>query len=116
VEIRYVPSSVSHSEQLVERSVIGGLSRKLRLIGDAGSTQLRISKKTITFGVMPIGIQRTATLRVRNVGQDDGSVFVQISDPNFVQISPSNGRITVGSTRCFQISGICDAARQFEKT
>jgi hypothetical protein len=116
VEIRYVPGPISQSEQVAELSVVGGPSRKLRLIGDAGSPKFRISKRAINFGLMPIGIQRTASLRVRNVGKDDGLFSVKVSDPSFVQVNPSNGRISVGSTRTFQVSGICDTARQFEAT
>jgi hypothetical protein len=65
---------------------------------------------------MPIGIQQNASRPARNSAKDDGLFAVISSNPRFVRVVSTNGRISVQSTRAFQSIASCDATHQCQAT
>jgi hypothetical protein len=65
---------------------MGGPSRSLKVIGDTG-----IAKRTVNFGLIPIGIAKTQTRKLTKSG-DDGAIFsVSIVNSKGLRVTPMNG-------------------------
>lgn len=104
VEITYHPTTKPHEEQNVVLKVNGGASRSLKLVGDTGSSRCSLAKKTVNFGLIPIGIARTQTLRLKNTGEDDAIFSVSVSNPSELQVSPMNGRVAAREYQTLQVT------------
>ncbi|OHT12743.1 hypothetical protein TRFO_17376 [Tritrichomonas foetus] len=104
VEIVYSPGNRSHDEQDLILNIQGGPSRALKLIGDTGFSRCSLQRKSVNFGLIPIGIAKTQTLRLKNSGEDDAIFSLSFSNPNELQITPLNGRVSSHDSVCLQIT------------
>jgi hypothetical protein len=94
IEVVYSPTTKSHDEQTVTLNVVGGPSRSLKVIGDTGAPKCSLAKKTVNFGLIPIGIAKTQVLKLKNSGEDDAIFSVSLQNTAELQVSPMNGRVT----------------------
>ncbi|OHS93177.1 hypothetical protein TRFO_11990 [Tritrichomonas foetus] len=113
-EMTFSPGTNAHFEQFVSLDVNGGPSKRIRLVGDTGKPRVSVNKKSVQFGLLPIGVERTIKLRLRNSGQDDGIFSITSDCPKFITISPMNGRIGSGDYKYLVFTVKCDLPGKFE--
>ncbi|OHT11670.1 hypothetical protein TRFO_03893 [Tritrichomonas foetus] len=108
VEIVYRPGNKTHDECSLMCKITGGPSSILKCIGDVGTPKCSLIKKTINFGLIPIGIEKMSQLKVKNTGDDDAifTVLIPKTSPE-LQISPMNGR--VGARECVNLQVVYKA-------
>lgn len=104
LEITYNPGLRTHDEQDIVMNTLGGSSRALRLIGDTGNCKCSLSKKTINFGLIPIGISKTQSIRLKNTGEDDAIFAISVNNPGELQVSPMNGRVAARDSIQLQVT------------
>lgn len=103
-EITYSPTTHSHDETILTINVVGGPSRILRCIGDIGIPKLSLSKKIVGFGLIPIGITQTQSIRLKNSGDHDALFTVSHENLSEISVSPENGKVTAHDGLNFQIN------------
>ncbi|OHS98266.1 hypothetical protein TRFO_35361 [Tritrichomonas foetus] len=104
LEISYKPTNHPHDEVTLIMNVVGGPSRALKCIGDVGIPKCVVSKKVINFGLIPIGIQKTQQIRIKNNGDDNAIFSISHDCMNELKVSPSNGRIAARDQLTFQLN------------
>lgn len=104
IEITYTPTTNSHDETTLLLNVTGGSSRSLKCIGDIGIPKCSLNKKFVNFGLIPIGIQKTQTIKIKNTGDDDAIFSVSYNNVNELQVIPANGRIAAHESQTFQLN------------
>lgn len=115
-EITYVPGTVAHAEETVELSVVGGPSKTLKLIGDVGKPKISMNKKRVDFGLIPVGVVRSQTVRIKNTGKDDAIFAIRKTLSNQFSVTPMNGRMSTGESILIQIKVRCDQPGPFQDT
>lgn len=104
VEITYKPTNHPHDELTLVLNIVGGPSRSLKLIGDCGSPKCSLSKRSISFGLIPIGLTKSQQLKISNTSEDDAIYTVSHSDLSELTISPMNGMIRSKESQSFQLT------------
>ncbi|OHS97910.1 hypothetical protein TRFO_35785 [Tritrichomonas foetus] len=104
LEITYTPTTHAHDETTMVVNVVGGASRALRCIGDVGVPKMSVSKKTVAFGLIPIGITKTQIVRLKNNGDDDALFSIVHGNLSEMSISPENGRVSAHNGLNLQIN------------
>ncbi|OHT01690.1 hypothetical protein TRFO_31385 [Tritrichomonas foetus] len=113
-EITYKPDSNSHAEAMATVSVVGGPSKKLKMIGDTGRPKLQLSKKVVPFGLIPLNAVQTQELRIKNIGTDDAIFTVTPNLTDVISIIPTGGRIKQKEHVDLQVSVNCEKCGTFE--
>lgn len=108
-EFTFRPTTKPHYEQYVTLNVIGGPSKRVRLIGDTGKPRLTVNKKNVQFGLIPIGVEKTQKIRLKNTGPDDGIFTIVSNCPKTISISPLQGRIGSADYKTITFTVKCDA-------
>lgn len=114
IEISYSPGNHPHDELNITLNVSGGPSRTLRLIGDVGSPKCSINKRSLAFGLMPIGILKTQQIRLKNSGDDDAIFSINTNGSRELSISPMSGKVSARDQQMIQISFKANHARVFD--
>jgi hypothetical protein len=73
------------------------------VIGDIGSPKCVLNKKSVNFRLIPIGIDKTQVIRLKNVGDDNAIFTVSHKPSNELVTNTMNGRIASGDTQQFSI-------------
>ena len=104
LEISYTPKEKNKDEAILTMNVDGGPSRALKCIGLPGSPRCVLSKKSVDFGLVPVGMPRTEIISLKNSGGDD-AIFT-ITNPNLSELSiqPLNGRVNAHESQTFEIT------------
>lgn len=114
IDVFYKPDSNPHREAAVNFLVENGVSKTLKLVGDAGRPKIVLNKNRVDFGFLSMGTQVRQTITLKNVSQDDG-VFTMV--PCFTDsftITPSKGRIPGGQSFEVEIAVKCDKPGSFD--
>eukprot|EP00762_Andalucia_godoyi_P000316 ANDGO_03161.mRNA.1 hypothetical protein H310_00289 len=93
--------SESASELLLD--VKGGHVRSLRCNGLVAESKCKIAEKQLEFGIVPVGMLKTKTFRIRNVGENNAVFFVDATMPG-VTVTPPRGLIGMRSSQEIQVS------------
>lgn len=113
-EFTFRPTTKPHYEKYVTLNVVGGPSKRVRLIGDTGKPRLHVNKKNIQFGLMPICVERTQKIRLKNTGPDDAIYSITSSNaPKSLVISSINGRIGASDYKTISFTIKCDKPENF---
>lgn len=104
IEITYTPTTNAHDETTLLLNVTGGSSRSLKCIGDIGVPKCSLNKKFVNFGLIPIGIQKTQSIKIKNTGDDDAIYTISYTNVNELQVIPQNGRIAAHESQTFQLN------------
>ena len=104
IEITYTPTTKAHDETTLLLNVTGGATRTLKCIGDIGIPKCSLAKKVINFGLIPIGITKTQTIKVKNTGDDDAIFSLSYSYMTELEVLPMNGRIPAHDSQVFQVN------------
>ena len=94
LEITYTPTNHSHDETTLVASIVGGEPKSIRCIGDVGNPKVSVSKKTVAFGLIPIGILKTQIVRLKNSGEDDALFSIRHGNLSEISITPESGRVS----------------------
>lgn len=114
IEITYVPTTHNKDEETLVLNVVGGPSRSVKCIGDTGFPKCSLLRKRVDFGLIPIGIQKNQTLRIKNSGEDDAIFSICQLNSSEIHISPMSGRIAAHDSTSLQISFKSLIAHTFE--
>jgi len=114
IEISYHPSTKAHDEATLIMNVAGGPSKALKCVGDVGSPKCSISKKILSFGLIPIGLEKSQSVRIKNSGEDDAVFSVMTNGSHELIVSPMNGRICAHESLGLQVSFKAMQARSFD--
>lgn len=114
IEITYTPGNHSHDEATLVMNVTGGQSKVLKCVADIGSPKCSVSKKIVNFGLIPIGILKSQTIRVRNTGDDDAIFIINHNSTSELQIIPTSGRIGAHDFQTIQINIKCVHPQPFD--
>ena len=76
----------------------------MKCIGDIGIPKCSLAKKVINFGLIPIGITKTQTIKVKNTGDDDAIFSLSYSYMTELEVLPMNGRIPAHDSQVFQVN------------
>ncbi|EAY14185.1 hypothetical protein TVAG_373180 [Trichomonas vaginalis G3] len=109
----YTPEQVQHSECTATLFVVGGLQRTLNLIGDTGKSKIVIPKKTVDLGLIPLGVQQNAVIKLKNTGVDDALFKLNYPDLIGLSINPRYGRIVSNEIKQLNVSYSCSTAGDF---
>lgn len=104
IEVTYTPQTHSHDEATLLLNVLGGQTRTLKCVGDIGAPKCSLNKKFVNLGLIPIGILKTQTLRIKNAGDDDAIFSINYDGTNELQIIPMNGRIPAHDAQNLQLN------------
>ena len=114
IEITYTPTDHPHDEAILTCNVFGGESQILKCIGDVGLPKCSLTKKVLSFGLIPIGIKKTQTLRIKNSGEDDAMFEINKENAAELQVSPFVGRIAAHDFQTLTVSLKSTRARYLE--
>lgn len=115
IEIVYRPGTKSLDEQTLTCEIVGGISRTLKVVGEVGNPRCTLPKKTVNFGLIPIGLEQTSMFKVKNSGDDDAmfTVIVPRSSPE-LHVTPKNGKICAKDSIQLQVSYKAISAHVFD--
>jgi hypothetical protein len=115
VEVVYIPTTRPHEEANIILNIVGGPSRALKCVAQIGSPKCSLSKKSISFGLIPIGITNAHQLKLKNTSEDDAIFVISIPpDVPEIQILPINGRVSANDSHTLQINLNPISARVFD--
>jgi hypothetical protein len=95
------------AEELTMEVVGGHTDCTLNCVGESFRTKVSVKEKIVEFGAVSVGLQREASLSVRNAaGGASGcdAVFVVDPLPDGIKVRPMSGRITPGSTQDLMVT------------
>lgn len=104
VEITYSPGTRNHDELDIIMNTLGGPSRALKLIGDTGMNHCTLQKKQLNLGLIPVGIVKTQSIRIKNSGDDDAIFSITNPNPQELQVTPKHSRIACHDSIQLQVS------------
>lgn len=115
VEIAYKPTTRNHDEEMITCEVKGGSPILVKLTGDVGNPKCSLQKKVINFGLIPVGIEKISTMKIKNSGDDDAIFTIQIpkSAPE-LRIMPMMGRIASRESLMLQVNYRSQSSHQFD--
>lgn len=113
-EITYKPDTNSHHEAIATVSIVGGPSKKLKMIGDTGKPKLQLAKKVVSFGLIPLNTIETQDLKIKNVGTDDAIFSVTPNLTDVISIVPTGGRIKANESTDLHINVKSEKSSKFE--
>ena len=115
VEIEYHPENLPHHEMTLTLNVPGGPSKMLKCIGDVGSPKCSISKKKVEFGLIPIGIEKSTSFKVKNSGDDDAIFTIKLpKNTSELHITPLTGRVAAHDYVNFNVNFKANSAHTFD--
>ena len=112
-EITYYPGTRSFDETVFKLDVKGGIERTLKLVADIGNPKLMLPKKTVDFGLIPIGINKETSITIKNIGDDD-AVYSITGETGELIISPNSGRINANDEQAINLNIKAAHAHSFE--
>lgn len=114
IEITYKPDTSPHSETYIDISIAGGKNLILKLIGDTGKPNFVLNRKSVDFGLIPLGVSITQTIQIRNDSDDDGIFAITPSFTDILHITPPKGRVKRRSTVELTITVNCENNGKFD--
>ena len=114
-EIIFKPGINTHYEQNISLEVAGGFPTPILLVGDIGKPRVTLSKRIVNFGLMPINVEKSVKLRLKNVGQDDGIFTVsQANCSSHVTIFPTQDRINANDVQFITFTAKFDKPGKYD--
>lgn len=115
IEIVYRPTTKSRDELSIICEVNGGYSRTLKCVGEVGCPRISLVKKTVNFGLIPIGIEKSLQFRVKNSGEDDAIFTIDVpSNSPELRIQPRNGKICAKDSIYLNVTYRAISAHSFD--
>ncbi|KXZ50888.1 hypothetical protein GPECTOR_14g137 [Gonium pectorale] len=99
VAVRWAPDMMGPPKQegyLIIKMVGGEAPKRIFMTGDLPEGNVRPRDKELVAGVVPVGVQQSAVLQIKNNGTRDTAFRFHLNDQ--LTVKPSNGRIAADET------------------
>ena len=113
-EVTYRPANDPHSEIKAALSVVGGPQQYLKITGETGNNRLSLDSYVADFELVPVGVNKLITLKLKNEGTDPGIFNLYPNFTDVMNIEPPTGVVEPGETIPIDIVVNCSKEGAFD--